>query len=112
MSERVWLVRWDHAGEHAKPEEEVAMILPGSLAPSEVGMIVEYFYSARVSTPDEMLDEAVRNQRTSPASIEPLRDGGVAVVCGHNPFLEAMLVPTPQNATAAMLAGLSKGEPR
>jgi len=98
MSKNVWLVQWEHVGDHAKPKQKVAMILPGDFEISLVKTIVEQHYSAETSTPDEMLDYAVGGENPYPAEVHRLAKGGYSVVCGHNPHLEARLVPSAESA--------------
>jgi hypothetical protein len=82
---KVWLVRWDWAGEHAAVEKVVAALLKPQASDRQVMAAVELLYATHQYTGDDML-EAMRRGGHNPyrARLEQHM-----IVCGHNPFLIA-----------------------
>ncbi len=91
MSNQVWLVRWDGTGKHAKPDRQVALVLPGSRSPEDVRAIVEALYLADTGSSIELVASANGGRTIYPAEIQRLTTGRVSITCGHNPQLVAVL---------------------
>lgn len=98
---RVWLIQWVGVGQHARPEQEVAAMLPWQAGAETVRRFVEAFYAAASYTPAEML-EAARPRGHNPYKAHfgsapvILEDGSRSsiawdgeVLCGANPHLVA-----------------------
>lgn len=93
-----WLVTWEHAGDHARPDCRIAAVLSPHLSGRRVRELVGFLYASLKYTPFEQL-EIVLGLRTDPypASFGQTKDGRDGlwrgeVICGDNPWLRARLV--------------------
>ena len=89
----VWLVRWEWMGDHAGKHDPIVAILNKDTPVETVRWHLETTYMQHEYTKSELL-EWTQDPSRNPygAKIERLKNGNLAVLCGHNPWLSAELV--------------------
>lgn len=90
---RGWLVKWTSSD--AGYEEAVATVLSARLSPASVARQMEELYvNVTGSIPEKLAYAHYSKPQRIPyrAVVGRRRDGRIAVHCGHNPWLEALLV--------------------
>ena len=92
MSE-LWQIRWHWSGQHAAVDEPNIMVLPQDTNAETVRWYVEKLYMEKALEWDERISFTLNPPPPYPASVEPMADGRDSVICGHNPWIEARLVP-------------------
>jgi hypothetical protein len=90
-----WLVTWEHAAGHVKPQEKVAAVLSPRLSGQKVLEVVELLYANAEYDPSDRIAIA-KSRKNNPYKaefgwLEGMRWEG-HIVCGHNPMLEARRV--------------------
>jgi hypothetical protein len=90
-----WLITWEYAGEHAKPERKIAAILNPRWSSDHVREYMELLYTSLCYTISERIAYA-KNRSFNPYPAEYQRENGIPwqgqITCGHNPWLFARLV--------------------
>ena len=92
MSE-LWQIGWHWSGQHAAVDEPNIMVLPQDTNAETVRWYVEKLYMEKALEWDETISFTLNPPPPYPASVEPMADGRDSVICGHNPWIEARLVP-------------------
>ncbi|MCE6958532.1 hypothetical protein LAZ40_05640 [Cereibacter sphaeroides] len=95
---KAWIIRWNGLDTDDRLREQpVVAILSARTRAEDVRRHVQFLYTVTHSTLSEQLDQARYNRPADvPYPAEFAIIGGVRfenrITCGHNPFLEAMLV--------------------
>ncbi len=90
-----WLVTWEHGGNHARPEREIAAILNPRWSGERVRDHVEWIYAnATFSLAERVAYAKHKSFNPYPAEFDRLRGAPWSgrITCGHNPYLYARLV--------------------
>ncbi len=87
---KAWLITWSWAGDHAAVEDPVVTVLSARIGAEDVRRYVERRYIEATASLDEKLSYARYNQPQEPPYPAQLERGRIS--CGHNPWLEALVV--------------------
>ena len=90
----VWLVTWEHQGEHARPPRSIAAIFNQRWSDKRVHEAIEWLYANEALSLFERVAYAAK--RFNPYPAEFITVGAVRwswrIICGDNPFLYARIV--------------------
>ena len=90
----VWLVTWEHQGEHARPRIRIAALFNQRCSNKRVRAAVEWLYANEAFSLSERAEYAAKRFNPYPAefSIVGMVSWSWRITCGHNPHLYARIV--------------------